>query len=78
MTVPLTRQQIRTLLQTAYQKNQLTSLCSQGTIYTGTVDYVSATTVYLGLAAGRACQLPLTQISQVDLHQSRPWWYLYG
>lgn len=71
-------QQIRTLLQTAYQKNQVTSLISQGMTYTGTVDFVSTTTVYLGLAAGRSCQIPLEQISQVQLHQLRPWWYLYN
>lgn len=71
-------QQIRTLLQTAYQKNQITSLISQGMTYTGTVDFISATTVYLGLAAGESCQIPLGQISRVHLHQFRPWWYLYN
>ena len=70
-------QQIRTLLQTAYQKNQITSLVSQGITYTGTVDFVSPTTVYLGLAAGHSCQLPLAQVSQVHLHHLRSWWYLY-
>ncbi|WP_225351237.1 hypothetical protein [Levilactobacillus spicheri] len=46
--------------------------------YTGTVDFISATTVYLGLAAGESCQIPLGQISRVHLHQFRPWWYLYN
>jgi len=69
--------QIKTQLQTAYQKNQITSLIAQGITYTGTVDYISATTVYLGLAAGHSRSIPLSQISQVHSHQLRPWWYLY-
>lgn len=70
-------QQMRALLQTAYQNNQVTSLIFHGTKYTGTVDFLTPKTVYLGLRAGRSCQLPLMQISQVHLHQSQPWWHLY-
>ncbi|MDT7013100.1 hypothetical protein [Levilactobacillus namurensis] len=70
-------QQIRSTLQTAYQENQLASLIAGGLTYTGTVDFVTPTTVFMGLAAGRSCELPLAQISQVNLHQLRPWWYLY-
>ena len=71
------RHQIRTLLQTAYQNNQLTTVNTRDVSYTGTVDYLSLTTVYLGLAAGHSCEIPLTQISRVHLHQFQSWWYLY-
>lgn len=70
-------QQIKTLLQTAYQKNQITTINIHNITYTGTVDYVSPTTVYLGLAAGHSREIPLTQISRVQLHQFQSWWYLY-
>ncbi|MCH5465305.1 hypothetical protein [Levilactobacillus tujiorum] len=71
------RQQIKTLLQTAYQKNQLTTINSHNITYTGTVDFISPTTVYLGLAAGHSRKIPLAQISQVKLHQFQSWWHLY-
>ena len=70
-------QQIRALLQAAYQANQMTSLTANGTTYTGTVDFLTSQTVYLGLKAGRSCQLPLLQISQVQLTPAQPWWHLY-
>lgn len=69
--------QTYTLLHTAYQNNQITSLTIHGTTYTGTVDFLTTQTVYLGLRAGYSCQLPLGQISQAHLHQLQPWWYLY-
>lgn len=72
-----TPQKIRLLLQTAYQKNQLTTITYHGVTKTGTVDFVTASTVYLGLAAGHSREIPLTQISQVKLHQLQSWWYLY-
>ncbi len=71
------RHQIRTLLQTAYLKNKITTINIQDVTYTGTVDYVSPTTVFLGLAAGHSREIPLTQISHVQLHQFQSWWYLY-
>ncbi len=72
-----TPQKIRLLLQTAYQQNQLTTITYHGVTKTGTVDFVTASTVYLGLAAGHSREIPLTQISQVKLHQLQSWWYLY-
>jgi len=73
----LASQQIRPLLRAAYQNNQITSLIFHDVTYTGTVDYLTDSTVYLGLTAGRSRQIPLTQITQVNLHQSQPWWHLY-
>ncbi|KRK33254.1 hypothetical protein FD07_GL002145 [Levilactobacillus parabrevis ATCC 53295] len=70
-------QQIKQLLQTAYQRNQITTINVHNITYTGTVDFISPATVYLGLAAGRSREIPLTQISQVKLHQFQSWWYLY-
>ncbi|KRK85889.1 hypothetical protein FC99_GL002160 [Levilactobacillus koreensis JCM 16448] len=67
----LASQQIRPLLRAAYQNNQVTSLIFHDVTYTGTVDYLTDSTVYLGLTAGRSRQIPLTQITQVNLHQSR-------
>ncbi|WP_225418147.1 hypothetical protein [Levilactobacillus mulengensis] len=70
-------QPIKHLLQLAYQNNQVTTLIFNNVTYTGTVDYVSASTVYLGLAAGHSREIPLTGISQVHLHQLQSWWHLY-
>ncbi|MFD1454309.1 hypothetical protein ACFQ44_01280 [Levilactobacillus lanxiensis] len=70
-------QPIKHLLQLAYQNNQVTTLIFNNVTYTGTVDYVSASTVYLGLAAGHSREIPLTGISQVRLHQLQSWWHLY-
>ena len=69
--------QIKTLLQIAYQRNQIMTINIHNITYTGTVDYISPATVYLGLAAGQSREIPLTQISQVKLHQFQSWWYLY-
>lgn len=71
------RQQIRRLLQTAYQNNQLTTLTFNNVSCTGTVDLVSTNSVVLGLAAGQFREIPLTQITQVKLHQFQSWWHLY-
>lgn len=70
-------QRIKAILQTAYQNNQITTLIFHDVTYTGTVDYVSASTVYMGLAAGQSQEIPLTEISHVKLHQLQSWWYLY-
>lgn len=75
--MPRASQSIKNLLQLAYQKNQVTTLIFNNVTYTGTVDYLSATTVFLGLSAGRTRELPLTGVRQVKLHQSQSWWYLY-
>lgn len=75
-TMQRANQQVTALLQAAYQNNQVTSLMFNGLTYTGTVNLISATTVYLGMAAGRTCQIPLGQISQVKRHQFRSWWHL--
>lgn len=70
-------QPIKRLLQLAYQNNQITTLIFNDVTYTGTVDYISPSTVYLGLAAGHSQEIPLTGISQVKLHQLQSWWHLY-
>lgn len=70
-------QQIYALLQAAYQANQMASLTANGTTYTGTVDFLTSQTVYLGLKAGQSCQLSLVRISQVHLKPLQPWWHLY-
>lgn len=77
MIVESTSLPIKHLLQLAYQNNQITTLIVNDVTYTGTVDFVSASTVYLGLAAGRSREIPLIEISQVKLHQLDSWWYLY-
>ncbi|WP_225419779.1 hypothetical protein [Levilactobacillus cerevisiae] len=70
-------QPIKRLLQSAYQNNQVATLIFNNVTYTGTVDFISASTVYLGLAAGASQEIPLTGISQVKLHQLHSWWHLY-
>lgn len=77
MIVARISQPIKHLLQLAYQNNQLTTLIFNNVTYTGTVDFVSSSTVYLGLAAGHSREIPLIGISQVKLHQLDSWWYLY-
>lgn len=75
--MPRVSHSIKSLLQRAYQNNLVTTLIFNDVTYTGTVDFLSATTVYLGLSAGRTQELPLAGVHRVQLHQSQSWWYLY-
>lgn len=69
--------QIRHLLQNAYQNNQVTTLTLKAATYTGNIDFITDSTVYLGLTAGRSLKIPLADITHVQLHQLQSWWHLY-